>query len=105
MDDTRQVALVPALQFTEPTIAMVNGYCSGGAFTQLVACDIAIAADTAQFGLSEINWGVIPGDFVSKVLSIGNELPRQYVLCIERREKFGADRSGPHGPYHQGGTS
>src|SRR5438552_1394078 len=26
--------------FPKPTIAMVNGYCFGGAFTQLVACDI-----------------------------------------------------------------
>jgi trans-feruloyl-CoA hydratase/vanillin synthase len=56
--------------FPKPTIAMVNGYCFGGAFTQLIACDIAIAADTACFGLSEINWGVIPGGLVSKVLGI-----------------------------------
>jgi len=56
--------------FPKPTIAMVNGYCFGGAFTQLIACDFAIAADTAQFGLSEINWGVIPGGLVSKVLGI-----------------------------------
>lgn len=54
--------------FPKPTIAKVNGYCFGGAFTQLVACDFAIAADTARFGLSEINWGVIPGGLVSKVL-------------------------------------
>ena len=56
--------------FPKPTIAMVNGYCFGGGFTQLVACDFAIAADTAQFGLSEINWGVIPGGLVSKVLGV-----------------------------------
>jgi len=51
--------------FPRPTIAMVNGHCFGGAFTQLCACDIAIAADEAQFGLSEVNWGVIPGGIVS----------------------------------------
>lgn len=56
--------------FPKPTIAMVNGHCYGGAFTQLVACDFAIAADTAQFGLSEVNWGVIPGGLVSKVLGV-----------------------------------
>jgi trans-feruloyl-CoA hydratase/vanillin synthase len=44
---------------------MVNGYCFGGAFTQVCACDIAIAADEATFGLSEVNWGVIPGGIVS----------------------------------------
>ena len=51
--------------FPRPTIAMVNGHCFGGAFTQVCACDIAIAADEATFGLSEINWGVIPGGIVS----------------------------------------
>ena len=45
----------------KPTIAMVNGWCFGGAFTPLVSCDLAIAAEEATFGLSEINWGIIPG--------------------------------------------
>jgi trans-feruloyl-CoA hydratase/vanillin synthase len=56
--------------FPKPTIAMVNGYCMGGAFTQLVACDFAIAADDAKFGLSEINWGILPGGLVSKALHV-----------------------------------
>ncbi len=52
-------------KFPKPTIAMVNGYCFGGAFTQVSACDFAIAADEATFGLSEVNWGIIPGGIVS----------------------------------------
>ena len=48
------------LYYPKPTIAMVNGWCFGGAFTPLVACDLAIAAEEAQFGLSEINWGISP---------------------------------------------
>ncbi len=55
--------------FPKPTIAMVNGFCFGGAFTPLIACDFAIAADTATFGLSEINWGIFPGGLVSRVLA------------------------------------
>lgn len=51
--------------FPKPTIAMVNGYCFGGAFTQLCAADYAIAADDAIFGLSEVNWGILPGGIVS----------------------------------------
>lgn len=51
--------------FPKPTIAMVNGFCFGGAFTQVCACDFAIAAHEAQFGLSEINWGILPGGIVS----------------------------------------
>jgi len=52
-------------RFPKPTIAMVHGYCFGGAFTPVIACDFAIAAEDAVFGLSEVNWGVIPGGLVS----------------------------------------
>jgi trans-feruloyl-CoA hydratase/vanillin synthase len=52
-------------KFPKATIAMVNGYCFGGGFTQLIACDLAVAADDAIFGLSEVNWGIIPGGIVS----------------------------------------
>ncbi len=55
--------------YPKPTIAMVNGWCFGGAFTPLVACDLAIAANEATFGVSEINWGIIPGGNVTKALS------------------------------------
>jgi len=56
------------MAFCKPTIAMVNGWCFGGAFTPLVACDLAIAAEEAQFGVSEINWGIIPGGNVTRAL-------------------------------------
>ena len=52
--------------FPKPTIAMVNGWCFGGAFQFLCACDLAIAADDATFGLSEINWGINPAGIVTK---------------------------------------
>src|SRR5438046_4731548 len=55
--------------YSKPTIAMVNGWCFGGAFSPLVACDLAIASQTAIFGLSEINWGIPPGNLVSKALA------------------------------------
>jgi trans-feruloyl-CoA hydratase/vanillin synthase len=55
--------------YAKPTIAMVNGWCFGGAFTPLVSCDLAIAANEATFGLSEINWGIPPGGNVSRALA------------------------------------
>jgi enoyl-CoA hydratase/carnithine racemase len=66
----------------KPTIAMVNGWCFGGAFTPLVACDLAIAADEATFGLSEINWGIPPGSVVSKALNetVGARTGLLYVM-------------------------
>ena len=53
--------------YQKPTIAMVNGWCFGGAYGPLFACDLAFCADEAQFGLSEINWGILPGGGASKV--------------------------------------
>jgi trans-feruloyl-CoA hydratase/vanillin synthase len=71
--------------YTKPTIAMVNGWCFGGAFSPLVACDLAIAADTAIFGLSEINWGIPPGNLVSKALAdtIGQRKALEYIMTGE----------------------
>ena len=54
------------MNFPKPTIAMVNGWCFGGAFQVLIGCDLAVAADEATFGLSEINWGIIPAGIVTK---------------------------------------
>jgi trans-feruloyl-CoA hydratase/vanillin synthase len=53
--------------YQKPTIAMVNGWCFGGGYGPLFACDLAFAADEAQFGLSEINWGILPGGGAAKV--------------------------------------
>jgi len=33
----------------------------------LFACDLAFCSDEAQFGLSEINWGILPGGGATKV--------------------------------------
>jgi feruloyl-CoA hydratase/lyase len=57
------------IHYSKPTIAMVNGWCFGGAFTPLVCCDLAIAAEDAVFGLSEVNWGIPPGGLVSRALA------------------------------------
>ena len=55
--------------YHKPTIAMVNGWCFGGGYGPLFACDLAFAAEEAQFGLSEINWGILPGGGASKVIA------------------------------------
>jgi trans-feruloyl-CoA hydratase/vanillin synthase len=58
------------MHFPKPTIAMVNGWCFGGAFQVLLACDLAIADEKATFGLSEINWGIIPAGIVTKSVAM-----------------------------------
>ena len=69
--------------FDKPTIAMVEGYCVGGAFMQLLATDFAVCAEDATFSLSEINWGILPGALVSKVVADAI-LPRHalYYCCL-----------------------
>ncbi len=74
------------LQFYgKPTIAMVNGWCFGGAFNSLVACDLAVAAEDATFGLSEINWGIIPAGTVTKAVAsvMGQRDTMYYVMTGE----------------------
>jgi trans-feruloyl-CoA hydratase/vanillin synthase len=73
------------MNYSKPTIAMVNGWCFGGAFTPLVACDLAISAEEATFGLSEINWGIPPGGVVSRALAetIGSRDALYYIMTGE----------------------
>lgn len=55
--------------YPKPVIAMINGYCFGGAFSIVEGCDLAFAAKDAVFGLSEINFKLFPGGSVSKSLA------------------------------------
>lgn len=73
------------MNFYKPTIAMVNGWCFGGAFMPMIACDIAVAAETATFGISEVNWGIIPAGNVTKALSIvmGHRKALYYIMTAE----------------------
>ncbi|MGH6784257.1 MAG: p-hydroxycinnamoyl CoA hydratase/lyase, partial [Sphingomicrobium sp.] len=80
------------MHYPKPTIAMVNGWCFGGAFTPLVSCDLAIAAEEAIFGLSEINWGIIPAGVVTKAVSEVMS-QRDALYYIMTGEKFDGRRA------------
>jgi len=84
------------MYYAKPTIAMVNGWCFGGGFTPLVACDLAIAAEDAQFGLSEINWGIIPaGNVTRAVAAVMNQ--RDALYYIMTGETFDGRRAAQMG--------
>lgn len=54
-------SLVEGLDMDVPVIAAVNGVALGGGFELVLACDIALASDTARFGLTEVKIGSLPG--------------------------------------------
>ena len=82
--------------FPRPTIAAINGWCFGGAFTIVASCDIAVAAEDATFGLSEINFGHIPGGLVTKVVQEIVQ-PRQALYYIMTGDPFDGRRAAEIG--------
>jgi enoyl-CoA hydratase/carnithine racemase len=45
----------------QPIIAAIRGFALGGGLELALACDIRVAAEDAQLGLTEINLAIIPG--------------------------------------------
>ena len=78
----RRLRLLP-----KPTIAAVNGWCFGGGFCVLGTCDFAIASETATFGLSEVNWGIIPAGGAAKMV-ISLMAPRDALYTIMTGKTF-----------------
>lgn len=66
---------------TKPAIARVNGVCMAGGMGLLCMTDMAVAADTAIFGLPEVKVGVFPMQVLALLQSIA---PRRLVneWCI-----------------------
>lgn len=59
----------------KPTIAAINGSAVGGGFELMLACDLAVAADHARFGLPEVKRGLFAG-------AGGTLLPKRIPLAI-----------------------
>ena len=66
----------------QPVIAKINGWVFGGGFTVVTGCDIAIAADDVQFGLSEVNFGHFPG---GEVTIVGTGFPVGHTIRFAYR--------------------
>jgi methylglutaconyl-CoA hydratase len=69
----------------KPTIALVQGAAMGGGVGLVAACDIAIAAEDAQFAFSEVRLGLTPATISPYVIAaIGPRAARRYFLTAER---------------------
>ncbi|WDZ83688.1 enoyl-CoA hydratase/isomerase family protein [Micromonospora cathayae] len=68
-----------------PTVAAVNGAAFGGGLELLLACDIAVAADSARLGDRHIAVGQVPGwgSSVLLPLAVGPALARRLLLTGE----------------------
>ena len=78
-----------------PVVAWIQGYCLGGGCGLAACADIAVAADNAVFGFSEVKLGIIPAVISPFVLAkIGSGAARRYFLTGERFESLVALRIG-----------
>ena len=69
----------------KPTVALVQGAAMGGGVGLVAACDIAIAAEDAQFAFSEARLGLMPATISPYVIAaIGPRAARRYFLTAER---------------------
>lgn len=53
--------LLAGMEMDKPLVCAINGFAIGGGLEIALACDIRIAAESAQFGLAEVRIGSIPG--------------------------------------------
>lgn len=95
-DALRAAQLMRALdQLPKPTIARVHGAALGGGTGLVACCDIAVTADSAMFGLSEVRLGIVPAVISPYVVTaIGSRNARRYFLTGERFTAEEARRIG-----------
>lgn len=82
-------------EFPQPTIALVQGAAYGGGIGLIACCDIAIAADSSRYCLSEVKLGLIPAVISPYVIAaMGERTARRYFLTAERFSAAEALRIG-----------
>jgi crotonobetainyl-CoA hydratase len=64
----------------KPTIAAVNGFALGGGTEITLASDLAVAAETASFGLPEVKRGILAG--AGGAFRIGQQLPAKIAMQV-----------------------
>ncbi|MBA3588040.1 enoyl-CoA hydratase/isomerase family protein [Methylibium sp.] len=79
----------------KPTIARVQGDAYAGGMGLVAACDLAVAADTAHFCLTEVKLGLVPATIAPYVIrALGARAAQRYMLTAERFDAATALRLG-----------
>lgn len=79
------VSLNRGMKIWKPIIAAINGYCLAGGLELALACDIRVSAEHAEFGLKEVQRGILPGGGGTQ------RLPRAIPLNIALELMFTGD--------------
>ena len=64
----------------KPIIAAVNGYCIAGGMEIMLGTDIRVAAETAEFGLQEVRWAIVPS--AGSHLRLPRQIPWAWAMEI-----------------------
>jgi methylglutaconyl-CoA hydratase len=96
IDASRLAAMLKRLHDCPvPVIAQIHGDCYGGGLGLVAACDIAVAAETARFCLSEVRLGLVPATIAPYVLkAMDHRAARRYFMTAERFDAAEAQRIG-----------
>ena len=87
LEDSIKLAELFHLMYScpKPVIARVNGAAIGGGTGLVAVCDIAIAAESAKFSLSEVKLGLVPACISPYVIrKVGEGRCREFFLTGER---------------------
>lgn len=95
-DARRLAAMLRQLdQLPCPSIARVNGHAFGGGVGLIACCDLAVAVESARFGLTEVRLGLVPATIAPFVVPrIGINHARRYMLTGERMDAKTARQIG-----------
>ncbi len=79
----------------KPIVAMVNGPALAGGMGLMVACDLVVTSDAAEFGTTEINLGLWPMMITAEITrSIGRKKALELILGGKKINAHEAERLG-----------
>jgi enoyl-CoA hydratase/carnithine racemase len=83
--------LAESLNCWKPMIAAVNGIAVAGGFNHAMQCDVRIAAESAEFGVTEVRWNQGAGwiHHLPRIIGLGNALE----LCMWGDRRVSAQRA------------